>query len=110
MASVRGFAVVDRGFPADFDAREQVGLGADRFEEARGLEAVVAEDLLVGVEGDGGAAPVLGGPEFCDRPERDAAGEALFVKLLVARDLHDHGIDSAFTTEAPTPCRPPEVS
>ena len=75
-------------FPADFDAGEQIGLGAGELEQARGLElGVLAENLGVGDEGDGGAAPVGGAAELLQRAGRQAAREFLRVKLLVARDF-----------------------
>ena len=95
----RGLAVVDMAFPADLDAREEIGLGARHIEEARGLERQVAEDLGVGVEGDGGAAPVRRGAEGFDWALRDAAREFLGVKLAVAGNLDPEmigeGVDDA---------------
>ena len=88
----RGLSVVDLGLPADLDAAEQVGLGFHHLHQPRGLEAVMAKDLLVGMEGHGGAAPVRGRPDLGDRPLRDAAGKALLEQLLVARDLHNHQV------------------
>ena len=69
----RGFAVVDAGFPADFDAGEKVGFGARHFEEAGRLHLQLAEDLTVGVESHGSATAVIGGAEFFDRALRDPA-------------------------------------
>ena len=70
----RGVAVGDGGFPADFDAGEQIGLGADHLVEAGGFQGLVAEDLGIGVEGEGGAAAVRGGADLLDRAAR--AGRA----------------------------------
>ncbi len=85
---VAGEAFVAR--PADFDAAEQIGLGARHPENARGREAGLgAEDLRVGVEAVGGAAPVVHLAEFLKGPHRLAARELLAVKLLVARHLDD---------------------
>ena len=61
-------------------------------EQAGGLEAVGAEDLRVGVEGDGGAATVRGGADLGDRAEGQAAREPLLPELAVARDLDDHRV------------------
>jgi hypothetical protein len=88
----RRFAVVDGGFPADFDAREEIGLGANGFEQARRFEAVRAENLGIRVEGDGGAAAVVGGTDLLHRALGQAAREALFEEFLVAGDLHHHRI------------------
>jgi len=52
----------------------------------------MAEDLLVGMEGDGGAAAVGGGADLPHRPLRQAAGEALLEQFLVAGDLDHHRI------------------
>ena len=86
------FAGERRGaFPADFDAREEVGLGARQLEQALGVEAALAENLGIGDKADGGTAPVGGRPEVLDRPLRDPAREFLRIELLVARDL-DAGV------------------
>jgi hypothetical protein len=69
-------AVVEGGFPADLDPREEVGLGADHLEQARGLETVGAEDLLVGVEGGAGAAAVRDRAFGAERALGHAAREA----------------------------------
>ena len=47
-----------RAFPADFDAREEIGLGARQPVEPRGLEMMGAENLDIRHEADGSAAPV----------------------------------------------------
>ncbi len=74
--------------PADLDAAEQVGLGARHAQEARRLEGgALAEDLLVGLEADLGAAPVLDGAELLQLALRRAAAEGHGVELLAARDL-----------------------
>ena len=75
--------------PADLDAAEQVGLRARHLEQALRLEGGVAlaEDLLVGLEGDLGAAPVLDRPELLQLALRLAALEFHLVELLAARDL-----------------------
>ena len=79
-------------FPTDFDAREQIGLGADGFEQTCRLETVVTEDLLVRVKRDSRAAPIGGCSDLFHGAKRDAAREALLEEFLVARDLHDHGV------------------
>ena len=99
-----GLAVVDGGFPADFDAREEVGLGADGFDHPRGFEAVVAEDLFDGVEGGGGACPydpicaeyrkILGHVETCRDDEcsadkcRSTKKFLVTMRLLMQKDSH----------------------
>ena len=79
--------------PAYLDAGEEIGLGARQPVEPRRLELrVLAENLGIGGEGDGGAAPVLGRAQLDQLRGRQAAGEGLAVELLVARDL-DHRVD-----------------
>ena len=78
--------------PADFDAGEEIGLGAGELVEPLGAELRVgAEDLRVGGEGDGRAAAVGGGADGLERGGGDALGEGLAVERLVARDL-DHRV------------------
>jgi hypothetical protein len=84
----RRLTVVDAGFPADLDAGEKVCLRPDHLEKTGRFEPVGAEDLLVGVEGDGGAAPVGDGPFGADGALGDAARELLHEKLAVAGDLN----------------------
>ncbi len=75
-------------FPADFDAGKQVGLRAGELEQAGGLElGVLAEDLAVGDEADGGAAPVGGAAEALQRAGGQPLGELLRPQLLVPRDF-----------------------
>ena len=88
----RRVAVGDRGFPADLDAREEIGLGPRHPHQAVGLEGERAEDLRIGVEGDGGAAAVGGGAHLLQRALRDAAGEFLREKFAVAGDLDPHAV------------------
>ena len=88
----RRVAVFDLGLPADLDAGEEIGLGADHLEQARGFEAVRAKNLFVGVEGHGGAPAVGGRADLLHRALRDAAREALLKEFTVPRDLYDHGI------------------
>lgn len=52
----------------------------------------MAEDLLVGVEGDGGAAPVRRRADPLDRAQRQAARKTLLEKFAVAGDLHHHAV------------------
>ena len=60
--------------PADLDAAEQIGLGPGQLVQARRLEAgILAKNLGIRVELDAGAAAVLGGAQFLDRPLRDPA-------------------------------------
>ena len=80
-------AVGERRAPADLDAREQVGLGAGQLEEAGGFELERAENGRVGVEGDGGAAPVGGRADLFELGGGEAFGEFHGVKLAVAGDL-----------------------
>jgi hypothetical protein len=49
-------------------------------------------------------------PSVSSGPRGMPAREALLVEHLVPRHLHHQRIRQAFTTDAPTPWRPPEVS
>ena len=77
--------------PADLDAGEQIGLGADQLVEPRRLELHLAEDLGVGHEADRGAPPIGCRPDMLDRPQRLPSAEALAVQLAVAGNL-DRGV------------------
>ncbi len=74
--------------------------------------ASVAEDLGVGGEGDGGAAPVgRAAPSFFERPR--SAGRARSpggTAPCCAPPRRTVSVESALTTLTPTPCRPPEVA
>ena len=98
---LRGFAVTYGRFPADFDAREQIGLGSRHLQQAGGLELQAAEDFRIRVEGGRGAAPVGGRTGLGNRTQRNPAREFLNVQLLVARHLNPHpvrqGIDHRCT-------------
>ena len=87
-----GFAVIDRGFPADFDAREQIGLRPYHFQQPRRFHLQRAKDFGIGVEGHGGAAPVGGRADLLHRALRDTARKALAEQLAVARHLHHHAV------------------
>ena len=99
----RGFLVINGGFPADFDATEQVGLGSDRFKEPRRFELVVPEYLGVGMKGHHGAAPVGGLADLFGWSLGDAPTEPLFVQLFVARHLHDHAVRQRVHHRGPYP-------
>ncbi len=75
-------------FPADFHAREQIGLRARQLEQALGAELALAEDLRVGNERDRGAAPVGGIADLGDGALRQALGKLLRMDLAVARHFH----------------------
>jgi hypothetical protein len=97
--------------PADFDAAEQIGLGARHLEQPLRLErGLGAENLGVGLEADGGAAPVVDFAEVFELALGMAALERASCRAFGARDLDLEPRDRALTTETPTPCRPPEVS
>ena len=67
--------------PADFDAAEQIGLGARHLEQALRRElGLVAEDLRVGMEARGGAAAVLHLADLLHLAGRFAARIALPVE------------------------------
>src|SRR5262249_758927 len=63
--------------PADLHSAEEVGLGPRHAEETRRLEggAALAKDLLVRLEANLGAAPILHRPEFLELSGRDPALE-----------------------------------
>jgi hypothetical protein len=71
------------------------------------------EDRGVGPEGDGGAGAWTAGRadhlELGPLDELAALGELDLVALAVAVDLDHHPLDSALTTETPTPWRPPDT-
>src|SRR3546814_10087685 len=68
-------------FPADFDAREQIGFRTRHAIQALRLEtAVLAEDFRVGDEGDAGAAAVRRRTQFLEPPERVAARKTLAIE------------------------------
>ena len=79
--------------PADLDAAEEIGLGARHLEHARRLErGLGAEDFRVGLEANGGAAPVRRAAHLLELALRDAALERHRVKLAAARDLDLHAL------------------
>ncbi len=79
-----------RATPAHRHAPEQIRLGAGHAIERGGAEAhPCAEDLRIGAEGHGGAAPVLHRARIHQRPERQPARKRLGVEPAVARHLDD---------------------
>jgi hypothetical protein len=74
--------------PADLDAAVQVGLGAAEAVEPRRGELLLAEDLGVRPEADGGAAAVVDRAGVLQLAERLAAGIGLGEEGAVARHLH----------------------
>jgi len=74
--------------PADLDAAVEISLGARHaVEPGRAELRLLAEDRRIGMEGDGGAAPVLHRRALRQLRGRLALGIALHVELLVARHL-----------------------
>ena len=74
--------------PADFDAAEQIGLGARHLEQAQRIEfRLGAENLGVRLEPHLGAAPVRGAAELFEPALRLAARIDLPVELAAARHL-----------------------
>src|SRR5690606_26866094 len=85
------FARERRGaFPADFDAREQVGLRAGELEQPFGAEVAIAEDLGVGHEADRSPSAVGRRAEMLQPALRMSALELLRVEFAVAGDLDAH--------------------
>ena len=83
-------ALQERGIaaPADFDAAEQIGLGARHLEQALRLEdGLGAENLAVRLEADSGAAAVVDLAEVFELALGMAALERHAIELLTARDL-----------------------
>ena len=77
-----------RAFPADFDAAEQIGLGARHLEQPRrGKTCGFAENLRVRPEAHLGAASIGDAAEVLDPADRRAARKDLPIKNLAARDL-----------------------
>ena len=99
----RRLTILNRRFPTDFNAREQIGLGADGFEQACGFEAMGAENLCIRVEGHLGAAPVGGCADFLHRALGDAAGKALLPQLSVTGDLDNHQVRQSVHNRGPHP-------
>src|SRR6185312_3290955 len=74
--------------PADFDAAEQIRLGARHLEQALRLEGGLrAENLRIRLEADPGAAAVVDLAEVLELAFGMAALECHAVELLAARDL-----------------------
>ena len=67
------------------------------------------EGLGRGQERDLGAAPAFRRADDGERRHRLAVAELHDVLLAVAPDAQPSQDESAFTTETPTPCRPPET-
>ena len=89
------------GLPADFDAAEQIGLGAGELVKPAGTKArVFTEDLRVGQETDGGAAAVGSGADLFQLGHRVAARKTLGKDFAIARDLDTHirrqGVDHRY--------------
>ena len=74
--------------PAHFNAAEEIGFRAGHAEEAdRAPAQLVAEDLRVRLEADGGAAPVGCGADLGELAHRGAAREFLAIHSAVAGDF-----------------------
>ncbi len=74
--------------PADFDAAEQIRLGARHLEQALRVELrLAAENLRVRLEAHLGAAPVGRAPELLEAALGNAALERLPIELAAGRDL-----------------------
>ena len=70
---------------------------------------MVVEDLVVGPEGDPGAGDV-GGLALGQRCDGDAVGRTTDATRSPSRRTSTSSwVDSALTTETPTPCSPPET-
>ncbi|MCY1554755.1 hypothetical protein D9M68_913500 [compost metagenome] len=77
--------------PAQFDAGKEIGLGPCHPEQASGREMrQVAENLRIGVETRGCAAPIVHPAQMLDLALGLAAREAQAMQLLLARHLHHH--------------------
>ena len=74
------------------------------------IEIVVdlGEYFFIGEEGSRSAG-ALGFADYLYRRYRHAALVFLVVDLAVAPDIDGHHSERALTTEAPTPCRPPDT-
>ena len=73
------------------------------------IEFDIGEGLGRGEEGDFGAALAVGVADHLERRHRIAMGELDEMFLAVAPDAQVQLLDSALTTETPTPCRPPDT-
>ena len=98
--------------PADLDAAEEIGLGARHAESraARKLACPCRRSASSGWKRDLGAAAVRDLAEIGSLLDRLAALELLAVELRPRATSTSTWSESAFTTDTPTPCRPPEVS
>jgi hypothetical protein len=109
-----GVRVLDQrgiAFPADFDAAEQIGLRPRQRNSRAGLKRHPVRRSRCRAGSDGGAAPVVApAPNSSSLPRGMAAREASGGKLRLRATSTTAAIDSAFTTETPTPCSPPEVA
>src|SRR3546814_17849681 len=82
--------------PADLDAAVEIGLGARHAVEAGRVEPrLLAEDRRIGMERDGGAAPVLHRRSLAELGGRLALAVALRGELLFACPLDRHQIGRA---------------
>ena len=93
----------------DVDAGIEEGELAQAMLERREIIFDVREGLGRGEERHLGAALAVGVADLLQRRDRIAMGELDEVLLAVAPDPQLQLLDSAFTTETPTPCSPPET-
>ena len=101
----RAGRLLDEG---QLEAAVQVARRLEALAHQRGVELDAREDRRVGMELDGGAGAARRAG-LHQVALRHALLEALFPRVAVAPDGGDQSFDSALTTLAPTPCRPPAV-
>ncbi len=89
--------------PADFDAAEQIGLGAAQPIQPGGAELRGAEYLRIRLETDRGATAIVHRPGVQQLRGRLAAGIALLPQHAVARHLHLHRLGQGVHHRRPDP-------
>ena len=93
----------------DVDAGIEEGELAQAMLQRREIIFDVGEGFGGGEERHLGAALAMGLANHLQRRNGIAMGELDVMLLAVAPDLSCSLLESAFTTETPTPCRPPET-
>ena len=92
----------------DLDATVQVAGDLQPLADDLRIEFDLREDLRVGLEVDGRAGAARRA-DFLQAAGRLTLLEGHLVLVAVALDVATSSRDSALTTLAPTPCRPPAV-
>src|SRR3546814_20809071 len=75
-------------FPADFDTREQIGLGSGKTVETSRFELQLTKNLDVRGKGYQGAAPVGRSADLFQRAQGMASGQMLPIELIATRHFN----------------------